>query len=152
MRKKKSEITTLNSKSYREFLPTLILVALGLENSSCKLDRGLYARLRREQDRGVRRIDARYEISKFHPDFFDATAHFTVTIEDRKTKQRALAVECSFGSHFHGKKPFAEDFARRFASSEFRFIVWPFFREYIFDLTARMAIPPVTIPIQLQAD
>jgi hypothetical protein len=147
LQKKKKTLTTSN-RSYEEFLRSLDLAAFGLNSTSSRLDRGLYMRLRRSPEQGMRKIIARYELSRFNDEFFDVLSQFSLTVEDKKTKQMALIIECSFGSHFHGKNPLDEQFAKRFADREHRFVVWPFIRQLVFDLTGRMAIPPVTIPLQ----
>jgi preprotein translocase subunit SecB len=149
-RKKKKHIPT-DSKGYERFLKSLDLVALGQESATYHLARSAYARLQKAKDRGVRKITAEYEVAQFNPEFFDVKASFKLTIEDQDKKELPLAIQCSFGSHFHGERPLDEQFARRFAKSEFRFLVWPFFRQFVFDVTGRMAIRPITIPLSEDA-
>lgn len=150
MKKKKPEtnISISPTKSYEEYLKRLDLVVLALENTACKLDRTLYMKLRRHPERGVRSITAKSEIIAFEDDHFDISTEFLVTVTDKETAKVGLSAQCTFRSHYHGKRPLSRDFSDRFAHAEYRFVVWPYFRQFIFDITARMYLTPVTVPLQ----
>jgi hypothetical protein len=149
MSKKKKNISTSPStdKEYNDFIKNLKLIALGLGSSSSKLERGNLIRLRDKKDAELRKITAVYEVSSSSDDHFDLEGKFNFSCADRQGGESPLVIECRIDAHFHGKRPVNKEFAKRFAESEFRFVVWPFFRQFVFDMTARMAIPPVAIPL-----
>jgi len=149
MRKQKKLISTssLSTREYGRFLRNLDVVAVGLEQVSAKLDRPGLARLRSKKNNGIRKIAALYRVDAFEGDHFDLTATFKFFYTNRETKETPLVIVCDFRSHFHGEKPLSERFVQQFAGAEFRLIVWPYFRQFIFDTTARMAIAPITIPL-----
>jgi preprotein translocase subunit SecB len=120
---------------------------MGLSNSRTRLDRADLIRLRRTKGNEIRKIDSKYEVVDAADDHFDVSASFNLELVNKDTKEIPLAIECSIAAHFHGKSPLPKELADRFAQNEFRLVVWPFFRQFVFDTTARMAVYPVTIPL-----
>ena len=147
MPRKRNTNTSLSINAYSAFLKGLQLIGFGLDSSSSKLDRLAYSRLHRQKSHGIKKITANYDLSEFTPDYFEVSAHFKLVYEDPESKDEPLSMECVFGSHFHGKKPLNEEFAKRFARAEFRFVAWPYFRQFVSDMTGRMLIAPITIPL-----
>jgi preprotein translocase subunit SecB len=111
------------------------------------LDRGLYFAPDRTA-KNVRTILADYKLGDVRKDYFDVSARFRLTVEDKAKALTALAIECEFAGHFHcGASELPHEFADRFTQSELRVILWPYFREFVNDITGRMSIPPVLIPL-----
>ena len=137
--------------SYEEFLRSLKLIALGLTTSSTKFDRYAYAQILDEKNE-VRSISAEYELERAQDDFFDAVAKFRITVSNKKTGLAALSIECTMDAHFHGKKKLEAGLAKRFIASELRLVVWPYFRQFVTDITSRMAIRPIVIPLSTEAN
>jgi len=63
-----------------------------------------------------------------------------------------LVIEALYETHFHCKAPTQREPAERFVASELRLIMWPYFRELVFDLCGKMSIPPITIPLVASTD
>jgi hypothetical protein len=140
---------TLTDKDrYEDFLRSLRLVAIGLINSASSLDRRGYYRLSKGgTSNEARSITAEYEVIRTKKDFFDAASKFRFVIRNKATGSEVLVVESTYQIHFHGAEPIEKDFAARFAASELRLLVWPYFRQMVWDVTARMAIRPIVIPL-----
>jgi hypothetical protein len=63
-----------------------------------------------------------------------------------KSKVHIVSIAATYDLHFHAKvkpKPLVD----KFCNSDLRLIVWPYFREYVTDVSARMYIPPVILPL-----
>lgn len=143
---KKSTRTTLNEKQhYEAFLKQLKLLGLGLDKCSAKLDRHIYFELKADQT--LREIAANYKTSSIGTDFFSAEAFFKLWISNKKTKGTALYIECTFSTLFDCKEKPSKQFVKQFADSELRLLIWPYFRQFVNDLTSRMAIQPVVVPL-----
>lgn len=149
--KKKKSRTKKNQGGYQQFLRALDFVGMGLKTSSCRIDRSAYFRLRDKKKISRRRIITNYEVTDLTRDFFDVTATFRLVLEERETGASPLAIEVTYQTHFHGKPPINEGFARRFAGAEFPLLVWPFFRQYVHDTAGRMSIPPITVPLSTKS-
>ncbi len=137
---------------YPRFLASLQLINLGLEGISGKLNRRPYLALlrdRKTRGRVSRQITTRYEVIDLLEDAFDVLSHFEVRVGSSPSEESHLQVDCTFRAHFHAKK-LTHEFAERFAVGEFRFAIWPFLRETVWDLTGRMAVPPLIVPFSPQ--
>jgi len=123
------------------------LIGLALGSCSASLDRGLYF----APDRGAksaRTISADYKLVDAKKDYFDVSARFALTVVDKARAVKALSIECEFVGHFHcSVSDPPREFADRFTQSELRLILWPYFREFVSDITGRMSIPPILIPL-----
>jgi preprotein translocase subunit SecB len=78
--------------------------------------------------------------------YFDVRAKLEVTVTGRKTKAHLVEIVASFDVHFHSEE-LPKQLVERFCNSEARLIVWPYFREYVSDVSSRMYIPPVILPL-----
>jgi len=149
----KKRHTNINKdKGYEEFLKQLSLVDLGLLSSSSKFDPAAYAKMRSNKAETPRiSVTVEYHLEEVDKAFFESIAKFKLTIQGQKTNTRPVVIERAFLGHFHCKPPVTRELAGRFTNFEFRVIVWPYFRHFVQDMTARMSIPPVVIPLSVEA-
>jgi preprotein translocase subunit SecB len=148
--RKKNLPSKLDSQ-YSSFLRGIKLIALGLEGCSSKLDRDQFWELN-EKKLSVRRIAADYHLLEVQKNFFNISAKFKLSVEDKQGTSTALLIECEYAAHFHfAESAVVKEFAQRFTESELRLIVWPYFRQFVNDVTGRMAIPPILIPLSVSA-
>lgn len=61
-------------------------------------------------------------------------------------KETALNVKGSFILEYTTTETIKDDFFEVFSDLSLPFIAWPFFREYVYSVTSRMYIPPLTLP------
>jgi preprotein translocase subunit SecB len=145
--------TNINKdNNYEAFLKQLSLMDLGLISSSSQFDPAAYMKMRSNKTEVPKiSIEAGYHLEEADKMFFESTAKFKLTIQGQKTGTRPVVIECAFLGHFHCKPPTRKELAQRFTEFEFRVIVWPYFRNFVQDITARMSIPPVVIPLSVEA-
>jgi preprotein translocase subunit SecB len=142
---KKTSPTKHRADQYPNFLRGIKLIGLGLENCSANIEREAYFNLASKKN-NTRTISADYTLVEAHEDSFDVSAKFTVAVEDKLKSSKALTIECVFVAHFHCTEA-PREFLERFTQSELRLVLWPFFREFVSDVTSRMAIPPLLVPL-----
>lgn len=148
--KKSAQLAPIGSNTeYDTFLQELKPLGLALVTSSCKVDRRAYFQLV-DSKKAVRSISARYRLDSVRDDSFDAGAIFKLTVSDKKNITTPLVIECAFTSHVHAKPPVSKTLAERFARSDFRVVIWPYFRQFVSDITARMAVRPIMVPISVK--
>jgi len=140
-----------DDKGYEQFLATVEPFGLYLSGCSASLDRDLFWKLReRKTHKGIRQLMARHRVTKSGKEFFDIESEFKIVITDPDNSEaEALKIECAFQAHLHNEKTTTRAYAERFASSEFRVVIWPYFRQFVSDTTAWMGIPPIFIPISI---
>jgi preprotein translocase subunit SecB len=135
------------SKNYEAFLRSLKLVDIRLRGCSSRLYLDDYIQIYRDKSGPMLRIEADYEVEAAEGEFFDTVSRFTLTVEDQKSKLTGLKIQCEFESHFHGKRKADSALVERFKNSGLRVIVWPYFRQFVTDITSRMSIPPLVVPL-----
>jgi preprotein translocase subunit SecB len=134
--------------SYEEFLRTVKPVVLGLKACQVELDRGAYwDLLERVKGNPERRLVVTCSVGKIKDDYFDLAASLTINVKDPASEREPLRIQCEFEVHFHGQDAVNPEHAKQFADAEAKLFIWPFFREFVSNTTARMTIPPLLIPM-----
>src|SRR2546422_207365 len=138
------------TKSHRisSFDEQVALIAMGLQSCSCRLDRHNYARLRRsEGDKAVRSITVDVGLKRSSDLAFDGRISYCLRVTDKRDEGVPLEVSCTFEAHFHSRRRFRPEEADKFVKDYLRIISWPYLRQFVSDVTSRMAIPPLTLPL-----
>lgn len=81
-------------------------------------------------------------------DHFDLQGEATVKLTGRRS-DRLFELSATYELHFHGKPPLDAKLVRRFSGSGAHFLLWPYLREYVSDVSARMDIPPILLPVSI---
>jgi preprotein translocase subunit SecB len=151
MARKKQNINTKPDKAYETFLKDLSIADLRLISSSSRFDPKADMKLRRAERAVVRAvITASYQLAKVTQEFFDSAAEFKLTVEGSNIKANPITIECVFLGHFHLTTPIKKEMAERFTEADFRLVVWPYLRQFVQDITGKMGVPPLLIPLSNQ--
>jgi preprotein translocase subunit SecB len=134
-------------QQYALFLKGITLLGFGMQESRTTQDRAAYVRLSQGEKLG-RRISTEYRTMEVEKTYFNASAKMSLVMEEKGSQSPpAVVVECTYVAHFHCDGcEITREFAERFTQSEMRLVVWPYFRQFVNDATARMAIQPIVIP------
>ena len=149
MPKKKSALLPNNGSTYETFLRSVKLYSLALDEMSAKIDRDKYWSPLKKDDSLVREIGSVFKALNVKDDHFDVEAKFELAISLKSNKFEILTITCTYSAHFHAAPDLNAEAAKQFAKSEAKIIVWPYFRNFVSDMTGRMHIPPITIPLAL---
>jgi preprotein translocase subunit SecB len=129
---------------YASFLSDLNLFSISLIRSTCRVNREEY--LKDDEAQVSYKLSSRsLDVQEHH---FDVCSTIRLKVSTEKTKVLQLWVSATFELHFHGTPPLDQKYIKRFCDSEIKLIAWPYFREYISNLSSRMHIPPFTLPLQ----
>ena len=74
---------------------------------------------------------------------------YTLTSKNRD-KKIVLKIESNYVLHFTSRLEVTDDFFDIYKNISLPLNVWPFFRELVNSITARMNIPPLTLPLLKQ--
>lgn len=131
------------SSGYTDFLASLDLFSVALVRSTFRVNREEYLK---DEDTNVNfRLSSKgLDVSESH---FDVCSTLRLKISSVKTKKLQLWLTAVFELHFHGSSPLDPKFVKQFCESEIRLVVWPYFREYVSNITSRMHIPPFVLPL-----
>ena len=151
-RKKSGSTRSRRSKrTYEEFLHDLRLIDISLTSSRSDLEMSAYVDVVEHPKKVKRTLSASYELEFVGDNFFSATAKLSAAIHlPLSGDGDAVKIECAYRLHFHCRGPAEEQYAKRFADSGVRLLIWPYFRQFVSDMTARMSIPPITIPLSTE--
>jgi hypothetical protein len=140
------------SADYGEFLKSVKPIGIALTTVSSHLNREAYGELLRNKDKTLRLISTEYKLLEAEKGYFDSSGNFSLIVKAEKKSDPALKIECCYETHFHCQSPVVREMADQFTSSELRLVLWPYFRELVFDLCGKMSIPPITIPLTTSSD
>ncbi len=73
--------------------------------------------------------------------------HFTLIGIPVGKKQHILTIVVVFALHLTSEKDFTDDFFEIYKTISLPINTWPFLREFANSMTARMNIPPLTLPL-----
>lgn len=141
---KKSNLTP----DYQTFIASLELYTIGITEISCKIHRDEYWKKDEEHVINYKLKSKPVSIEQKH---FDARSTFALDMTGEKSKSTVIRVEASFDLHFHAPVV-SKEFVEQFCESEIRLIVMPYFRELVSDITARMHIPPIILPLSTRGE
>jgi preprotein translocase subunit SecB len=152
MRQKTKSVSSPTHKPYDTFFRSVRLIAMGLNGSIASVERGEYIRLRREKDGGQVKLSSQYHLDEVGPDYFEVKGNFKFSAQNPKSRKAVLEIVAEYGAHFHAKPPIDRELAEQFTHSDLRIILWPFFRQHVFDITGKMAVAPVTLPLTTDSE
>ena len=134
-----------SDSEYSEFLSGLKLIGLGLKSSAATLDRQKFWKLTQEQEKSRRRVSETYKVTGVGEKFFEAEVRYEVCLGEADAV--GLRISCTFEVHMHARPPIDKAMVERFSNSDLRFILLPYARHFISDMTGEMQIPPVVLPL-----
>lgn len=148
---KKSASLTNRTRQYSDFLKGVKLYIVALDHVSSAIDRERYWECSERKNGMIRTVEASYEATAIEGTHFDVVGRLKMKILSKADKTELVSVECQYSSHFHARTRVDKHEADRFANAEAKIVVWPYFRQLVTDLSARMFIPPIIIPLTLDS-
>lgn len=139
-----------SSDNYVRFLKAAALQGIGLEKAEAEVDRIALAEAQLKQEDIGSTLETSFDVLHHTEDHLAVGAHFILlqrTGKKRKGAKPLLRIECGFSALF--KLGFAcdEAMANRFTNAEARLVFWPYLRHFVADMTYRMSINPVLVPL-----
>jgi preprotein translocase subunit SecB len=138
-------------EAYDAFLRGIELFALGMDSVEAKLKRAEYSAAHADESTKIEKtVESTFSLSDLAEDFFDISADFVFTMQ-AEGQEPFLRIAVAYEAHFHWNQSVAsQNEVERFAQSEARLIFWPYFRQAVSDISARMHIRQVTVPLTLR--
>jgi preprotein translocase subunit SecB len=134
--------TAIAEDGYTGFLRSVELFGIAVIDSEFQVDRDKYFE---EEDKSLS-VLWKCQPTEVGDDYFEADARLSVKLRAGKEANPLLKLDATFRLHMHAPKPLNREFIDRFADSEVKIIIWPYFREYVTSVCGRMHIPQITLP------
>jgi preprotein translocase subunit SecB len=77
---------------------------------------------------------------------FTITTNYILQAKNQ-SDEIALEIKCTFILQYNSPQPITADFFDIYKKTSLPFNVWPYFREQVNNITSRMNIPPLTLPL-----
>jgi hypothetical protein len=139
----KSSTTGFDPAAYFRFISQIELSSIALIRSNARIDRDAYL----AETETLNTISSTFGKPEFTEQGFLATTTMSLGIKPTKNAEQILDISCDFCLKFSSKIQPDDEFLRRFMTTEARLMTWPYFREFVGNLTARMNIIPITLPM-----
>lgn len=146
MPRSKRQPSQSSASGYIDFVKALRLNNVSLESGSFDIEHRAFARKHEESENPTAEIGGRQSIAELEHSSFSVRGEYKVAIKGPRGKD-FVRIDCAFIASFSLEEEFQEDHARRFAGNEVRLILWPYLRQFISDVTMRMSIPPLVLPL-----
>jgi preprotein translocase subunit SecB len=127
---------------YADFIRSLDFIAIALTDSRTRIKPDEYFKAKERDLTVAVRLNPK-RLSRNH---FDLQAEANVRLT-RKRSDWLFDLSVTYELHFHAKPPIDVKLVRRFADSDAHLVLWPYLREYVSDVSARMDIPPILLPV-----
>jgi preprotein translocase subunit SecB len=141
MNDKNIEKKTIAPEIYRKIVNGLELKNLYLTSCNSSVDRaniGPDVKIKIDDDASFTRSEKK-EI--------EVIQTFSIQAKDQASKKKVLNIKCEYRLIFTSKEDFTEEFFEVFKKVNLPINSWPFFREFVYNMTSRMFIPPLAIPL-----
>jgi preprotein translocase subunit SecB len=77
----------------------------------------------------------------------EITQKWDVVAKCKDSASECLNISVTYCLVMHSKERFTKSFFQVFEGTSLAFNMWPFVREFVNSMTARMGVPPLTIPL-----
>jgi hypothetical protein len=141
-----------SNDNYEEFLRGIQLRLLSLRECSANVDRNAYWHVVEDQHPTAPQLSAQYVVGTVEKQSFTLVAELGLLVQKPRAPRSAksngaLSVRATYDTRFDCKKRVTAEHVERFAREDVRLLIWPYFRELVSNLTARMWVPPILIPL-----
>jgi hypothetical protein len=150
MPKKKVKSLPTTTELYKDFLLGLQFLGLGLDSSSASVDRVILADDRSAGHAIETGFGAEYKVLTQKSDRFVIGASYSITQKKKDATEPLVAINASFSALFESASTLDPAHIERFSQNEARMIFWPYLRFYISDISARMSISQILLPLTFE--
>lgn len=149
---KRSDQTS--ATEYIKFLRSIKLGALGLDNSQIYIDREKLSNALNDSEQeplGIE-LSVGHKLLDKSEDGFTVQASYKLQLTSTLDSTQVGEISCIFSASFLSESSCSSECYSRFARIEARLVFWPYIRHFINDMSYRMSIPPILLPLTSELD
>ena len=144
--KEQKKILVLSPEEYKNLLSKIELIEVSLTSSSTSIN--LAKMVPESSSLGSPQISINDDIKRSKiKDHFQINAQWHLAAKFEKDDKNFMDITASFNVLLLCKSSMPNNFWKIYNKSTLPLIVYPYFREFVQNMTARMNIPPLTLPI-----
>ena len=80
-------------------------------------------------------------------DQVEISQKWNIVGKDKNSRSECVSISVTYCLVLHSKEKFTKSFFEIYAKTNLPFNVWPFVREFVNNMTARMNVPPLNLPL-----
>lgn len=146
MPKKRSQASLINADRYLEFIKSVHLTGLGMDEACFRIDREGFANSFSASEKPSATISGRHEVAHQQPDSLLILGRYEVSVKG-KSGTDVVNITCTCSAMFTLEKEADKACVERFMGNEVHLVFWPYLRHFVSDSTYRMAIYPLILPL-----
>lgn len=141
MKKESKTPPKISPELYRALLGGVQIEEIGLTSCSAKFRRDKLGELLKISTKNsVRLLDRKERL-------FYLEHSYELVASSGPRKDFALKIECAYNLSYRADKELPEEFFQIFMKRNVPVNTWPYFREFVHNITIRMGLPPLTLPL-----
>jgi hypothetical protein len=134
------------------FVKSIKFGGIGLDKSTVAVDRNLLAKAQETKAKLEIEVTIGQFVLTHTKDFFVIGANFDLCQRAKGTEENVVSIAATFSAKFNLTKAAEPDLVNAFAALEARLIFFPYLRHYVSDISYRMAIDPIVLPMTSEYD
>lgn len=142
-KKKSSSVTD----EYAAFLRKLRLTGLGLDKASASLDREALAKAQQDSQKLTLQLNLNESVRPSREGPFVVIMNFELSQKSATGTNALLTITGTYSGLFSCEGSPKKELLERFSGAEARLVFWPYIRQHISDLTSRMSINTILLPL-----
>lgn len=148
VKKKKSgpvvEATTLHPRV--DFIRSIKFAGLGLDRCDARINRIALSAAREAASELKNDVSIKQYVLAHESSYFVVGTDFEL-VQHADPENRLLVIAATFSAKFDLAKSASEEMVRSFTNLEARLIFFPYLRHFVSDITYRMGIDPLVLPM-----
>ena len=129
------------------FIRSVKLAGLGLDEVSASVDRNALAAIAGSGDSMTGEISMKQEVISHTEDHFVVVSKFKVTEKQAGIDAAVVTIKATYSAMFNLTKKASKEDVEAFAQLEAKLILFPYIRHLISDISYRMSINPIVLPM-----
>jgi preprotein translocase subunit SecB len=134
---------------YQEFIRSLELYMIALTESWFKINRDDYWKDRETERNTTYKVEAKP--TEIGDEYFEIRCTLTLDVKAEKEKTPVVHIVASYDLHLHSSA-ISKDYVHKFCQADVLLLVIPYFREFVTDITGKMYIPPIVLPLSTKGN
>ena len=138
---KEKNVAKIKPERYKKILEGLELRKIYVKNFKGQIDLDVIRKAM------VVNISSTAEFVAKHKNEVEISQKWDVVARTKDSQSECLTVSVTYCVVLHSKEEFTRDFFEIYEKTNLPFNLWPFVREFVNSMTARMNVPPLTLPL-----
>ena len=150
--KKSASLPKFTNDQYLEFLRSVQLKGMGMEQGSFAIQRSLLGEAIKEGKQIQTGFGTKYELQVDEPNQFVVVAVTEVKQRVAESETDIASINCVFTALFECKPGAVTVLREQFTQNQAKIILWPFIRQFVTEASNHMSIAQILLPMVILSE